>query len=152
MATQANMHQRLFECWNRRDFDAYRELLHPEYSFEASDGRIIEGGPKIGVSMAKMYAAAFPDCVITVTNTVAAGNTLVSEFVARGTHGGRFMGIAATGEPVEIHCCNIVELRDGKIFKEREYVDTVEILKQIGSDLRRPASAPSHMAGEPVHH
>ena len=38
------------------------------------------------------------------------------------------MGVPASGKPVEITICNIAELRQGKIYREREYMDMFTML------------------------
>jgi hypothetical protein len=52
------------------------------------------GGPAVGVSIAKFYALPFPVSTITVIRVYESDGVSVCEFVvARGTHGGEFMGI-----------------------------------------------------------
>lgn len=127
----SNIHKQLFQAWNDRDFDAYSALLHPEYSYTGGDGKEMTGGPSTGVAIAKLYASAFPDSAITVTNVYQSAGVSVCEFVARGTHGGDLMGIPASGRRVEIHVCNVIELRDGKAWREREYMDMATMMAQI---------------------
>ena len=92
----------------------------------------MKGGPAVGEKIGRMYAAAFPDAKIEIRKVYVQGDTSIAEFTARGTHGGELMGIAATGKPVEIHVCNIVELRDGKVYREREYMDMMHMMAQLG--------------------
>ena len=89
------------------------------------------GGPPVGVAVAKLYASAFPDAVITVTNIYELPGVSVCEFVARGTHGGELMGVPPTGRHVEIRICNVIELRDGTAYREREYMDMATMMAQI---------------------
>ena len=49
------------------------------------------------------------------------------------THGTAERCIPPSGRPVEVVICNVMELRDGKIHREREYVDLMSILTQIGA-------------------
>ena len=46
------------------------------------------------------HRAAFPDLRVTVEDIVAEGDKVVRRFTLRGTHGGPFMGIPATGRAV----------------------------------------------------
>jgi len=80
-----------------------------------------------------MYATAFPDGKVEVTNVLGSGNNAFCEFVARGTHNGDLKGIAPTGKAVEIHAANAMELRDGKVYREREYFDLMTLMVQIGA-------------------
>ncbi len=79
-----------------------------------------------------MYAAAFPDGHIEVRATYVQGDTAVSEFRATGTHRGELMGIPPTGKRVSLVICNVMEVRDGKVYREREYFDGSSMLAQLG--------------------
>jgi ketosteroid isomerase-like protein len=53
-------------------------------------------------------------------------------FAARGTHTGPLGPIPATGKSAEVVVCDIVEIRDGKIYREREYYDQLTMMQQLG--------------------
>ena len=132
MSNAASIHRELLDAWNRRDFQTYRSLLHPDYSYTGGDGKELTGGPDTGLGVARMYAEAFPDATTEIKKVVVQGDTAVAEFVARGTHKGDLMGVKPTGKRVEITICNIIELRDGKAYREREYMDTLAMFSQLG--------------------
>lgn len=50
----------------------------------------------------------------------------------RGTHQGELDGIAATGRSIQLHGCNVIEVADGRIVREREYFDTMALMAQLG--------------------
>ncbi len=133
MATAATIHKEMAEIWNRRDFDAFRKLIHPEYSYTGPDGKEMTGGPDVALGIAQLYAKAFPDATLEVRRVYAHGDVAIAEMFARGIHGGDLMGVPATGKPVEITICNVAELRDGKVYREREYMDMFTMLQQIGA-------------------
>jgi steroid delta-isomerase-like uncharacterized protein len=132
MANPADIHRIAFDAWNRRDFEALRSLYHSEYSYTGGDGKELTGGPDVGIQIARMYASAFPDATLEIKRVYTQGDTAVAEILARGTHKGELMGIAPTGRPVEIIICNVAELRDGKIYREREYMDMLTMMTQLG--------------------
>ena len=131
MANVSDIHRQVLDAWNRRDWDNFRSLLHSEYSYIGPDGKE-HIGPDAGLTIAKMYATAFPDGKLEVKNVVSSGNNAVCEFVARGTHKGDLQGIAPTGKRVEIKIANVMELRDGKVYREREYFDVMSMMVQLG--------------------
>ena len=131
MANVSDIHRQILDAWNRRDWDTFRSLLHPDYSYVGPDGKE-QNGPEAGLSVAKMYANAFPDGKAEVKNTFVTGSTAVCEFVARGTQKGELKGIKPTGRRVDINICNVIELRDGKIYREREYMDMLTMMVQLG--------------------
>ncbi len=132
MANPSEIHSELLDAWNRRDWDKMRNLFHDDYTYTGADGKELVG-PEAGIEVARSYAEAFPDGKTEITNLCVSGNTAVAEFVARGTHQGELMGVAPTGKPIEVRVCNVMEIRDGKVYREREYLDTMTILVQIGA-------------------
>jgi steroid delta-isomerase-like uncharacterized protein len=133
MALPTEIHSQMADAWNKRDFNRLRSMVHPDYTFTGGDGREIGGGPEVAVGIGQMYATAFPDGTLTVKHVYAQGDTVIAEMEGRGTHRGNFMGIPGTGKPVTVTICNVIELRDGKIYHEREYMDALSVLTQIGA-------------------
>jgi steroid delta-isomerase-like uncharacterized protein len=131
MADPATVARDYLESWNRRDFDHWRELFHPKYSYTGSDG-VRNEGPEAGMAVGQMFATAFPDGKIEIKGIHVAGDTATVEFVGRGTHKGDLMGIAPTGKTMEIPVCTILDIKDGKITAEREYMDLAHIMQQLG--------------------
>jgi len=140
MNTAATIHQEVARLWNQRDFAGLRQLMHSGYSYTGGDGKEIKGGPDVAIGIAEMFANAFPDGTLEVKKSYAHGDTAIAEMVGRGTHRGELMGIAPTGKPIEIVICNVMELRDGKIAREREYMDMFSMMSQMGA-VENPGAA-----------
>ncbi len=140
MATAATIHQEVARLWNQRDFAAMRNLMHPEYSYTGGDGKEITGGPDVGLGIAQMFANAFPDGTLEVKRVYTQGDTAIAEMVGRGTHKGDLLGIAPSGKHIEIVICNVIELRDGKAYREREYMDMASMMSQMGV-MKAPGAA-----------
>jgi len=131
MSDAATIARDYLEAWNRRDWARWRELFHPAYSYTGGDGQE-QKGPEAGLAVGQMFAAAFPDGKIDVQRIHAAGDTAIVEFVGRGTHQGDLMAIAPTGRSMTLPVCTILEVRDGKIYAEREYMDMLHLMQQLG--------------------
>ena len=127
------------ESWNRRDFDHWRELFHPQYTYTGGDG-VRQDGPEAGLAVGQMFATAFPDGKLEIRHIHVAGDTAVVEFTGSGTHKGDLMGIAPTERKMSIPVVTIIEVRDGKIVAEREYMDMAHLLQQLGV-MPAPATA-----------
>jgi steroid delta-isomerase-like uncharacterized protein len=140
MASANEIHRELLTAWNDRDFTRYRALLHPEYSYTGGDGKEMTGGPDVGVGVAQMFATAFPDGKTEIKKIYVQGDTAVAEFQARGNHNGPLMGIPPTGKSVTIRVCNVIEMRDGKAYREREYIDMLAMMTQLGV-VKAPGAA-----------
>ena len=132
MSDPGTIAREYLEGWNRRDWARWRELLHPQYTYTGGDGQL-QKGPEAALAVGQMFANAFPDGRIDVQQVHAVSENLaVAEFVARGTHQGDLMGIAPTGRQITIPVCTIIEVRDCKIWAEREYMDMLHMMQQLG--------------------
>ena len=132
MSDAASIAREYNDVWNRRDWARWRELVHPEYTYTGGDGQVRKG-PEAGLAISQMFATAFPDGKIDVQKITTAGDSFaIAEFVGRGTHTGDLMGISPTGRQVSIPVCEVYELRDGKIYAERQYMDMLVMMQQLG--------------------
>jgi len=132
MANAAEIARDYLESWNRRDFAHMRALMHPDYTYTGGDGQT-QKGADAGMAVAEMFAAGLPDGKIDLNRILAAGNDVaVIEFTGHGTHRGELMGIAPTGREISLPVCFIIQVRDGKILAEREYMDIMNLMQQLG--------------------
>jgi C-1 hydroxylase len=121
--------RRVVELWNRRDLDAYFEVLAPEY---------IEHLPSGDVSLEhlKKYAGtfftAFPDIKITIKDIVAEGDKVAVLVNWKATHKGEYMGIPATGKKINISVAMIIKIKAGK-WVEFWNVTDIRLAQQLGA-------------------
>jgi steroid delta-isomerase-like uncharacterized protein len=128
----ATLQREMFAAFERRDLDRVRELAHPDYTYTGTDG-VEHAGIEAGVAVLELYTTAFPDLSFEVRASHAPSDDVaILEIVARGTHTGPLGDIPPTGRRGEVPGCNVVEMRDGKIYRERDYFDTQAILQQLG--------------------
>ena len=132
MASPADIHREFLEAFNRRDFEKIRSLFHPQYTYTGGDGQEMTGGPDVGVGIVQMWASAFPDARLAIRRVYELGDVSIGEFSYSGTQTGEFMGIAPTGKRAQGIVCNVLEHRDGKVYREREYMDAMHLLSQLG--------------------
>jgi steroid delta-isomerase-like uncharacterized protein len=131
MADVASIHREMFDVVQHRDLTRLRDLYHSEYTYRGPDGE--QGDTEAGVAVAEAYLSAFPDLAFTVEHQFTPDETTsVIELTARGTHQGELEGIAPTGRAIELVGCNVIEVVDGKIRREREYFDSMSLMVQLG--------------------
>lgn len=129
-----SMVEQMMEAVPRRDFGTIRQMLHPDYSFTSGDGQRQEG-IEAGIAVVENYTKAFPDMKLEIKQMTVSGNIVTIEFICHGTHRGELFGVAPTNRQVRIPVCNIVEFRDGKVYAEREYFDTLFLMQQLGVEV-----------------
>lgn len=131
MADSAEIARQYLESFNSRDWGKMRSFLHADYTYTGGDGQV-QRGPDAGIAVAQMFSTAMPDAKLSIGRIHAAGNVAITEFTGSGTQTGPFMDIAPTGRKVSMPVCNVVEIKDGKIVAEREYMDMAHMMQQLG--------------------
>ncbi|KAA0233539.1 MAG: Aklanonic acid methyl ester cyclase DnrD [Acidimicrobiales bacterium] len=132
MANAAELHRQMLDAVLDRDFDKLRDLCHADYVYAGGDG-VEQKGADAGVAVAETYSTAFPDLSFEIRSQYEFdGDVSVLELTARGTHEAELEGIPPTGRRVEVVVCNIIEIQDGKIYREREYFDGLSLMQQLG--------------------
>ena len=91
-----------------------------------------------------MWVSGFPDGKVTVDRLIASGDDVVVEYTGRGTHTETLstgMGdIPATGRSVTLQLCDVMEFKDGKVYRQRTYFDTGSMMAQLGLAAEQEAS------------
>jgi steroid delta-isomerase-like uncharacterized protein len=98
---------------------------------------VLHTTPEIkGIAKAKAYYAnfvtGFSNRQFIVKDMYAQGDKVTKYWQFKGTHSGNFMGIPATGKTVDIEGCTIARMVNGKIVEERDFMDNMSFLKQLG--------------------
>jgi steroid delta-isomerase-like uncharacterized protein len=79
------------------------------------------------------FFAALPDLTATMEDLVVSGDRVVGRFIYRGTHRGDFMGIPASGRPVEMRSIDIWRVADDMFVEHWDELNTLELLQQMGA-------------------
>jgi hypothetical protein len=83
---------------------------------------------------------ALPDLEIAVQKEHASSEAVIIECLIRGTHGGTWRDLPATGRRLEFPLCAVYTFdKEGKLAGERIYYDRATVLRQCGV-FREPTS------------
>lgn len=89
-----------------------------------------------GVEAFKGYATylrtAFPDIEIDDEDNIAQGDRVGMRWTMRGTHGGDFWGMPATGKQVEVTGMDVFRIAEGRIQDAWIETDYMTLLRQLG--------------------
>lgn len=127
------------QVWNRRSLDRIPEFYSPEYVADYRPHAPLREGHEAVRGMVERAWAAFPDYHEELRELVAEGDLVVARFTVSGTQEGPWGVLPATGKPVEFDEVVILELRDGKVVRQRGVADNLSALRQLGV-LPRPPS------------
>ena len=78
------------------------------------------------------FITGFSDREFTIVDIFGEGNKLVKHWHFKGTHSGNFFGMPATGNKVDVEGTTLVEMKDGKIAQEQDFMDNMAFLQQLG--------------------
>jgi hypothetical protein len=122
---------KFFETLSTSDFDRIRELIHDDATWEA----MVKDIPGVGVHRGKkgivddflmpirgMFAPGDPK--VHLTSMASKGSLVICESTGKGK--------VADGRPYDNLYCWAIELKDGKIYRLREYMDSLYISKLFG--------------------
>jgi steroid delta-isomerase-like uncharacterized protein len=126
--------RRAFEDhFNAGNFDLAEEIFAADYVNHDPSLPDFGTGPEAANQVVRLYRNAFPDARITVEDQVAEGDRVVTRWSARGTHQGELLGVAPTGNQVEITGISISRIEDGKIAEDWINYDALGMMQQIGA-------------------
>jgi len=87
---------------------------------------------------------AVPDYNVTIDDQFAEDDKVVTRWTARGTHKGKFQGIAPTGRQVSVTGMTISRYVGGKIAESWVELDTLDLMRQLGAYPSRDDHHPAH--------
>jgi steroid delta-isomerase-like uncharacterized protein len=79
--------------------------------------------------------SAFPDLRVAISEQIAEDERVVTRKTFHGTHGGEFMGMAPTGNPVSFEVVDILNIRGDRITEHRVVFDQLGLLRQLGAPV-----------------
>jgi steroid delta-isomerase-like uncharacterized protein len=125
-----------YTAWNAGDLDA----IVNDYDESAkywSTARMtgVHGKAEIR-EYCRSQLRTFPAIQFVITNLIEAGDSVAVEYRVHATHKGPLEGpsgtIPATGKTIDFAGAEFFEVRSGKIVTERNYVDSLELMRQLG--------------------
>ncbi|HEU5040902.1 MAG TPA: ester cyclase [Gemmatimonadales bacterium] len=127
----------LIEAYNDKDWDRARASITPDFLYdEVPTGRKVTGSDE-ALEIWKGWAGAFPDSRgVFHAAHVAEGATVVLEVSWMGTHQGPLPTpagpIPATGRPIAVRACIVIEIADERARSQRHYFDMATLMQQLG--------------------
>ncbi len=128
--------RRFLEAQAKGDMETLDELLAPDFV-----DRSLLPGQKPGredykQSLANMLSV-FSNTSFTVEAQIAEGDQVVSRFMGRSVHRGKFLGVAPTGEETSYSGITIHRITDGKVVEEWSESDNLEVVQPALEQERR---------------
>jgi steroid delta-isomerase-like uncharacterized protein len=132
-ATYGPLLARHLEAENARRLDETLATLTDDCLFEdLALGRAFRGRRGAGACY-RLWWDAFEIAVHGERLHWSGDGAAVAEARYRGTHVGAFLGIPATGRPIDLPIAVVITFKDGLMAGERFYYDLATLLRQLGA-------------------
>jgi steroid delta-isomerase-like uncharacterized protein len=133
MSTESNkalIRRGFEEGINHRKLDTFADVVAPSYVNHNMP--IPTRGPEGFRQVIGAFLEAFPDMRIQVDQVIGEADTVATRGSFRGTHKGAFMGIPATGKPVEVAYIDFWRFEGGKAVENWVQMDMLGMMQQLG--------------------
>jgi steroid delta-isomerase-like uncharacterized protein len=120
-----------YSVWERGELNVADEIFAADFV----NNSLIEGQrPGLdGVKqLVQAFRTGFPDGSVSVDLQAAEGTRIATRYTFRGTHRGRFRGVAATGKRIEVTGISIYQISGGKITAHWGFFDDASLVAQLG--------------------
>lgn len=125
------------DAFTAGDWERFKAALTPDSVYEELATQRRLQGPEEVTRAVQGWKEAFPDAKGTVTNAVAAGDTVTLEVTWEGTQTGPLEGpqgtVPASGKRASVQAVQVVRVENEKIKENRHYFDLLSILNQLGA-------------------
>jgi steroid delta-isomerase-like uncharacterized protein len=139
--TERRLAETFVQMLNTHDPDLVDAFIATDYR---NHNAFVDDGREANRQFWAAFFAALPDLTATMEDLVIAGDRVVGRFVYRGTHRGEFMGLPASGRPVEMRSIDIWRVADGLFVEHWDELNTLEFFQQLGA---LPQLAPAAQGG-----
>lgn len=125
--------RRIFEeGMNKQNLDVFDDCFTP--GFVNHDMPAPVPGPEGFRQVFGTFMTGVPDMHVTLEEVLAADDDkVVTRGVFTGTHTGEFMGVPASGKPIEVKFIDIWRIEGGKVAENWVRLDLLALMQQIGA-------------------
>lgn len=109
-------------AYNDQDFDQFGALYTDDVAYHVGAYQIAFHGRDAFVGHIREYAVAVPDRTLTLKRIITDGNLIALETDFTGTSSGTVPALPPAGQPVTARFCTVLQLREGKICAQDDYV------------------------------
>jgi predicted ester cyclase len=114
------------------ELDRIGDFISPDY-VEVHDNERHTVGLEGAREHLRGVRRTYPDLHLTVEQQIAEGDWVVTRVTMRGTHEGEWLGIAPTGERVEVTAVNVDRVIDGRIVEHGGAANLLQTLLDVGA-------------------
>jgi steroid delta-isomerase-like uncharacterized protein len=129
---QKLVHEITEVIWNNRGLDRISEFYAPDFVGDYRPYALREGNEGVR-AMVEGAWTAFPDYHEEVNELIAEGDRVMLHVTILGTQRGHWGPLPATGKRAQFDEIVIMQIRDGKVIRQRGIVENLSALRQLGT-------------------
>ena len=119
----------LADVLNSRELDRFDGMFAPDFT---NHNELAPTGTAGFKQFWTAMIGGLPDLGVTLEDVLASGDEVSARDTLRVTHRGAFMGLPATGRPVELKTMEFWRFENGLVVEHWDSVNTFEVLQQLG--------------------
>jgi len=128
--------RRYVETLNKGDFEAFKELLSPDYAIYNPSGYPKSTSREKLIEDYKGAGEVFPEFTWSIKDIIAAGDKVICRIIVRGTYKGGVRDLPATERKFEFSLITIMRIENGKVLEEWQEDDQLGFARQLGMELK----------------
>jgi steroid delta-isomerase-like uncharacterized protein len=128
--------KRYIEAINDADFEAFEELLSPDYAIYNPSGYPKPTSRKKLIESYKEATEAISDFTWTIEDIIAARDKVICRIIVRGTYKGGVPDLPVTEKKLEFSLITIMRMENGKVVEEWQEDDQLGLARQLGMELK----------------
>ena len=133
MSANKALVQRLYdEVAGQGNIDLIDELVD-ENMIEHEEFPGVEPNREGVKAVFRLFRSAFPDLRFEALQSVEEGDLVCVMARITGTHREEFMGMPATGKPIDVTAFDLLRIRDGRIVEHWGLTDSMTMMVQLGA-------------------
>jgi|TARA_B000000532_G_C18845629_1_gene397107 hypothetical protein len=119
------------------DLDSIESMFHDDVSMTDHGNGMTSDGVEANMNDVRNWKNTFSDMNISAVRHIESGNTVVTEMRMQGTNTGEMempdgSKLPATGKKVDFQGVQVVEFKDGKMYKGSQYYNPMVMMEQLG--------------------
>ncbi len=131
-----NVVARYIEALNEGNFEAFKELMGPDYAIYSPSGYSEPSTREKLIENYEEAGKAFTEFMWDIEDMIASGDKVICRIMVRGTYGGDVAGLPEGEKKFEFGLITIIRLQDGKIVEEWQQDDQLRFARQMGMELK----------------
>ncbi len=139
-ANKALVRQNFEVIWSQGNLKAADNIIAPDYVGHIATLPEAVRGVAAFKQVITLYHFSSPDIHFDIQDQIAEGNKVATRWIARGTHQGEFMGVAASGQRLSVSGMSLHRIENGRIQESWDDWDALSMLQSIAEDIFQPLS------------